>query len=92
MAAIDTIRAKLRAREYEFAIPHFYEEMENDDLIFEDIRSAIETGAVRRKFTHDPRGTRYEVVGRTTDGRLAAVICRIKTMGELLLITTYVVE
>ena len=91
MAAIDIIREKLRANEFRFAMPHFLYEMEEDDLIFEDIWSAIETGVVRRKFTNDPRGTRYEVVGRTTDGRLAAVICRIKTTGQLLLITTYVV-
>jgi hypothetical protein len=92
MAGIDTVRAKLRARQYRFAVPHFFEEMDEDDLIFDDIWSAIQEGAVRRKFTHDPRGTRYEIVGPTTDGRWAAVICRIKTTGELLLITTYVVE
>lgn len=92
MASIDTIRSRLRVGEYEFAIPHFFEEMANDDLIFADIESAIETGRVRRKFTHDPRGIRYEIVGRTTDERQAAVVCRVKTTGRLLLITTYVVK
>jgi hypothetical protein len=91
MAVIDTIRTKLRAGDYEFAIPHFFEEMANDDLIFADIESAIETGRVRRKFTHDPRGIRYEIVGRTTDDRQAAVVCRLKSSGKLLFITTYVV-
>ena len=92
MAAIDTIRGKLRAGQYRFTVPHFIEEMEEDDLIFDDIRSAIEGGAVKRRFTHDQRGTRFEVVGPTTDGRWAAVVCRIKGTGELLLITTYMVE
>jgi hypothetical protein len=29
------------AGEYEFAMPHFFEEMANDDLVFADIASAI---------------------------------------------------
>lgn len=40
----------------------------------------------------DPRGTRYQIVGPATDGRLVAVICRIKSNGKLLFITTYLVE
>lgn len=34
----------------------------------------------------------YEIVGTTTDGGEAAVICRIKETGKLLFITTYVLE
>ena len=92
MAAIDRIRALVANEQYEFAIPHFFEEMADDELIFEDIETVIATGMVRRRFTRDPRGTRYEVVGETADGRLAAVICRIKTTGTLLFITTYTLE
>ena len=90
MALIDTIRSKMVNREYEFAIPHFFEEMANDDLILPDIEMALAYGHVRRRFTRDPHGTRYEVVGPTTDGREIAVICRIKRTRKLLLITTYV--
>jgi Domain of unknown function (DUF4258) len=86
---IEAIREKVRHREYEFAIPHFFEEMANDDLIFADIEAAIEHGRIRRRFTRDPRGTRYEIVGTATDGRLIAIICRIKETGKLLFITTY---
>jgi len=32
---------------------------------------------------------RYEVVGFTGNGREVAIICRIKSTGKLLLITTY---
>lgn len=66
--------------------------MVNDDVTFADIEMAIGRGRIRRRFTRDPRGTRYEIVGPTTDGRQLAVICRIKTTGKLLLITTYLVE
>ena len=63
--------------------------MANDDLIFADIELAVAHGRIRRKFTNDPRGTRYEVVGPATDGREVAIVCRLKTTGKLLLITTY---
>ncbi len=92
MAVIDAILEKIRSREYEFTIPHFFEEMANDDLTFADIEMAIANGDIRRRFTRDPRGTRYEIVGPATDGRRVAVICRIKATGRLLLITTYRVE
>lgn len=92
MAVIDSIRKKVRNQEYEFAIPHFFEEMANDNLIFADIEVAIAKGNVRKRFTRDPRGTRYEIVGPATDGRLVAVVCRIKNTGKLLFITTYLAE
>ncbi len=63
--------------------------MVEDNLAFADIEMAIANGRVRRKFMRDPRGTRYEVVGRAIDGREVAVVCRFKSTGKLLLITTY---
>jgi len=92
LAVIEDIREKVRNREYEFTLPHFFEEMVNDDLTFADIETAITNGRIRRRFTRDPRGTRYEIVGPATDGRHVAVICRIKATGRLLFITTYLVE
>jgi hypothetical protein len=92
LAVIDTIRKKVRDQEYEFTIPHFFEEMADDDLIFTAVEMVIANGRIRRRFTRAPRGTRYEIVGPTTDGRQVAVICRIKATGKLLFITTYLVE
>jgi hypothetical protein len=89
---IGTIRKKLAKGEYEMTLPHFIEEMAEDDLAFTDIESAIANGKVRRRFTRDPRGTRYEVVGPATNGRQVAVICRLKATGKLLLITTYALD
>lgn len=91
MVNIETIREKLRNEEYEFAVPHFFEEMADEDLIFADIESAVLGGRIHRRFTDDPRGTRYEVVGPSTDGRSVAVIVRVKETGKLLFITTYLV-
>ena len=89
MTVIERIRRKIRDGDYEFTVPHFFEEMAEDDLIFADIEMAIANGRVRRKYKRDPRGTRYEVVGRAIDGREVAVVCRFKSTGKLLLITTY---
>ena len=89
MTVIERLRKKIREGDYESTIPHFFEEMAEDNLVFADIEMAIANGRVRRKFMRDPRGTRYEVVGRVTDGREVAVICRFKSTGKLLLITTY---
>ncbi|PTL35018.1 hypothetical protein CLG94_11925 [Candidatus Methylomirabilis limnetica] len=60
--------------------------------VIRDIEMAIATGRVRRRFTRDPRGTRYEIVGAAIDGRPVAIICRIKERGKLLFITTCLVE
>lgn len=92
LAIINVIRKKVREGEYEFAIPHFFEEMANDELLLADIERIIATGRIRRRFTRDPRGARYEVVGITTEGHEAAVICRLKETGKLLFITTYALE
>jgi hypothetical protein len=89
LTVIERIRRKIRDGDYEITIPHFFEEMADNDLIFADVEMAIANGRVRRKYKRDPRGTRYEVVGRTIDGREVAVICRFKRTGKLLLITTY---
>ena len=82
----------MRDGDYEFAIPHFFEEMANDDLVFADIERVIATGSIRRRLTRDWCGARYEIVGATTEKREAAIICRIKESGKLLFITTYALE
>ena len=92
MKTIEKIRQKFLDKKYEFAIPHFFEEMAEDDLEFQDIERVIKTGSIRRKFTRDYRGTRYEVLGRSCDEREVAIICRIKSSGKLLLITTYALK
>jgi len=86
---IDGVREKLRRGEYEFTFPHFFEEMANDGLTYADVERAIARGQIRRRFSRDPRGTRYEIVGPALDGRQIAVICRVKHTGRVLLITTY---
>jgi hypothetical protein len=89
LTVIERIRKKIRDGDYEITIPHFFEEMAEDDLLLADIETAIANGRIRRKYTREPRGTRFEVIGTAIDGRDVAVICRFKSTGKLLLITTY---
>ncbi len=55
MAIIHEIRGKIAKQGYEFAIPHFFEEMADDNLTFADIEMAINNGRIHRKFTRDPK-------------------------------------
>jgi hypothetical protein len=63
--------------------------MSEDNLVAEDIENVILRGRIMQKFTRDPRGTRYEVVGEARDGRGARVVCRFLPSGVLLVITAY---
>ncbi|MDI6735396.1 MAG: DUF4258 domain-containing protein [bacterium] len=71
---------------------HANDEMAEDFMVVADIESIILTGEIMRKFTHDPRGIRYEVRGYTVDYHRAYVVCRFLLSGVLLIITAYIEE
>lgn len=85
------IRQATHAQRYRISA-HANDEMSDDALEAQDIEEILFTGTITQRFTHDPRGTRYEVTGTTTDGRRASVVCRFLTSGVLLIITAYVHE
>jgi hypothetical protein len=68
------------------------EEMFDDELTALDVERAILTGHIEKRFTRDPRGTRYEIVGRALDGRPIGVVCRLLSTGWLRIITVYALE
>ena len=88
---IERIRQAIRSQRYRISA-HANDEMADDALESQDIEAIIVTGMIADRFTHDPRGTRYEVAGTTTDGRSASVVGRFLTSGVLLIITAYVHE
>lgn len=47
--------------------PHALLEMQADRLDIVDVESAILTGTIRHVFRDDPRGPRFEVVGKACD-------------------------
>ena len=89
MSALQRMQRAVRNEEYRVS-SHANEEMAEDGLIAADVEQIILTGAIVRRFTHDPRGTRYEVSGRTTDQRPGCVVCRFLPSGVLLVVTAYV--
>jgi hypothetical protein len=91
MRALRNMCLAIREQRYRIS-SHANEEMSADDLVAEDVESVILTGEIARRFTRDPRGTRYEVVGDTADGRRACVVCRFLPSTALLVITAYAKE
>lgn len=91
MDILHRIRQAIREQRYRIS-SHANEEMSDDELETKDIENIIFTGEVAHKFTHDPRGTRYEIVGDAVGGRRAYVVCRFLPSGILLIITAYAEE
>ena len=85
---IENIRKAIRQEDYRISA-HANEEMADDDLLAVDVEQIVLSGKIYRRFTRDPRGTRYEIHGRSLDGRKAAVVCRFTLSNKLLIITAY---
>jgi hypothetical protein len=60
-------------------------------LTVDDIENAILSDYIVRKFTADPRGTRYLVEGATTDGRMVQVPVRFEAR-QVVLVTVYEIK
>ena len=72
---------------------HAYDEMDDDNLDVLDVESAILTGDIDQVLTHDPRGTRYVVIGKATDqATRVGVVTRFVEHDQLLVITVYEVK
>ena len=82
MRALQRIRQAIRTQQYQIS-SHANAKMAEDDLEAQDIEQILLTGAITRRFTRDPRGTRYEISGEARDGRGASVVCRFLTSGVL---------
>ncbi len=90
-STLERIRQAIRDQRYRIST-HANDEMSDDALESQDIEEIIYTGMIAHRFTHDPRGTRYEVAGTTMDGRSASVVCRFLPSRVLLIMTAYVHE
>lgn len=89
--AIEKIKQRVVSQEYLIS-GHANEEMSDDELTAADVEEVLLHGMIRRRFTRDPRGTRYEVVGPSLDGRRVGVVCRLLESGWLRVMTVYVLE
>jgi hypothetical protein len=91
MNVLQRMRRAIREQRYRVS-SHANDEMADDFLMAADIENVILTGEVTRRFTHNSRGVRYEVLGDTVDYRRAYVVCRFLWSGVLLIITAYIEE
>jgi len=91
MSVLRRMRGAIRTERYRIS-SHANDEMADDMLMASDIERIVLTGAIIRQFTDDPRGTRYEVLGKAVDGRAAYVVCRFHGPDVLLIITAYAAE
>jgi len=66
--------------------------MSADNLRASDVEHALLSGTLARRFARDLRGKRYDVIGKSADGRSVGVVCRIVGMTSLRIITAYAIE
>ena len=88
MATLPRMRRAIIEQKYRIS-SHANDEMANDFLTADDIEQVVLTGQITHKFTHDPRGARYEVCGYAVDRRRACLVCRFLLSGVMLIITVY---
>ena len=89
---LDRIRRAILDQRYTLT-EHAYDEMDEDRLDVLDVESAILTGRLEQTLTHDPRGTRFVVVGRATDEQTpVGVVVRFVSGDELLVLTVYEIK
>jgi len=89
MDELQRIRWAIREQRYRIS-SHANDEMADDSLVADDVEKIILTGLIAQRFTRDPRGRRYAILGATIDRRSAYVVCRFLLSGVLLIITAYV--
>jgi len=86
---IQKIRNLVASGKYEITA-HADEEAQEDNVNISDIKNSIQTGKIIKKYTDDPRGTRYKIQGVTLDNRLLNVIVRFNNLGEVRILTVFI--
>ncbi len=91
MPRIQRFRRKIIDRDY-FISSHAEDELLDDRLSRFDVENAVLKGRIEKKLTEDFRGTRYRIEGPSLDGRRIHVVLRHTGNGDLIIITTYVIQ
>lgn len=85
MSKIAEIQALVRYGLY-YLTEHADDEALEDDFDVYDVENCILTGKIRRTW---PKGGKYEVVGKSLDGRDIGIVCRITQTNKVRVITVY---
>jgi hypothetical protein len=65
---------------------HADDESSMEDIDIYDVEYAIMTGKIRRSW---PSEGKYEVIGKTLNGRSIGIVCRMTLRGKVRVITVY---
>jgi hypothetical protein len=85
MSRIAEIRSLVRNGLY-YVSEHADDEAMQDNLDIYDIENGILTGKMRKTW---PKEGKYEVAGKSLDGRLIGIVCRFTQTGKVRVITVY---
>jgi uncharacterized DUF497 family protein len=88
VGTLQNIRRKIRAGMYEMT-DHARIEMLEDGFQVPDVENGILTGRIVRTFTEDRRGDRYAIEGQAKDRRAITIICRVRELGMLRIVTLW---
>jgi uncharacterized DUF497 family protein len=87
---IGAYRRKIALGRYELT-SHAKEEMEQDGFSITDVKSAVYSGRIVKMQRHGLAARKCVVAGRSEDGRLMHLVCRVTPSGLLRIITLFAV-
>lgn len=85
MSRIAEIQALVRNGLY-YLTEHADDEAMQDEFDIYDIENGILSGKIRRTW---PKDGKFEIAGKSLDGRVIGVICRLTRGGKVRVITVY---
>lgn len=85
MSRIAEIQALVRNGLY-YMTEHADDEAMQDEFDIYDVENGILSGRIRRTW---PKEGKFEIIGRSLDGREIGVVCRLTTGGKVRVITVY---
>ena len=85
MSRITQMQALVRNGLY-YLTEHADDEAMQDEFDIYDIENGILSGRIRKSW---PKDGKFEIIGKSLDGREIGVICRLTTGGKVRVITVY---
>ncbi len=85
MSRITQIQALVRNGLY-YLTEHADDEAMQDEFDVYDVENGILSGRIRKTW---PKEGKFEIIGKSLDGREIGVVCRLTTGGKVRVITVY---
>ena len=85
MSRITQIQALVRNGLY-YLTEHADDEAMQDEFDVYDVENGILSGRIRKTW---PKAGKFEIIGKSLDGREIGVVCRLTTGGKVRVITVY---